>query len=105
MTAGNQSLHVLWTDGLASGDDDECGSFDQSRVVVATPDHLGAPTSVAFAPNGDLITYYPEFPALVIRTMGFARTVRLPGDIGYDSGRAMFHEQTGVGAACASWPR
>lgn len=33
---------------------------------------------------------------------GTPRTLELPGDIGYDAGRAVFHKQTGAGIACAS---
>lgn len=101
VAAGNQTVQVISTASLATPDDDECGTFDRARVTIDN-DYLGAPTSVAYTPAGDLVTYYPEFPALVIRTDGVPRTVRLPGDLGYDSGRALFHQQAGVGVACAS---
>jgi hypothetical protein len=70
-------------------------------------DDLGAPTSIAFSNNAsnDLVTYYPEVPAIVVRAnsgAGTKRIVKLPGDLGYDSGRNVFHQQTKSGLACAS---
>ena len=64
---------------------------------------LGAPTSVAFAPSGNLLVYYPELPALaIVDTTGNVKTVTLPGEFGYDAGRALFHQQSPSGLACAS---
>jgi hypothetical protein len=101
VAAGAQTVQVIPTTLLVMPDDNECGTIDHSAVAVHN-DSLGTPTSIAYTPDGDLVTYYPEMPALVIRTAGVARTVRLTGDIGYDAGRAMFHQQAGVGIACAS---
>ena len=64
---------------------------------------LGTPTSVAFAPNGNLLVYYPEFPALaIVDKTGNINTVTLPGEFGYDAGRALFHRESPSGLACAS---
>jgi hypothetical protein len=82
-------------DGSGSGSG-SCGGDDQDD------DMLGAPTSVQFTPAGDLLAFYPELPAVVIHSGAKATTIRLPGEIGYDSGRQMFHTQTSVGLACAS---
>ncbi|MEO8842641.1 MAG: cytochrome c [Kofleriaceae bacterium] len=65
-------------------------------------DNFGAPTSVAFTGTNDLLAYYPELPGLVVTHAGVERTITLPGELGYDSGRNMFHEQTTAGLACAS---
>ena len=65
-------------------------------------DNFGAPTSVAFTSNNDLIAFYPELPGLVVTHAGTPRTITLPGELGYDAGRNMFHEQTTAGLACAS---
>ena len=65
-------------------------------------DNFGAPTSVAYNATGDLLAYYPELPGLVVTKAGVRHTIALPGELGYDSGRNMFHEQTTAGLACAS---
>src|SRR5262249_30856189 len=65
-------------------------------------DQLGAPTSVAYA-GSDLVVFYPEYPAIVVhQANGNAHTIALPGELGYDAGRSMFHTQTQSGLACAS---
>ena len=69
---------------------------------MSSSDDFGSPTSVAFNGNNDLIAFYPELPALVVTHAGAKRTVTLPGELGYDSGRNMFHEETPAGLACAS---
>ena len=66
-------------------------------------DTLGAPTSVAFTPSDQVVIYYPELPGLAIHgNDGTTQIITLPGDIGYDAGRALFHTQTPSGLACAS---
>jgi hypothetical protein len=69
---------------------------------MSSSDNFGAPTSVAFTGNSDLIAFYPELPGLVVTHNGTKRTITLPGELGYDSGRNMFHEETPAGLACAS---
>lgn len=68
---------------------------------------LGAPTSIAFTPDRMLLTYYPEVPAITMLGAPFnstsARdTIQLPGGLGYDAGRELFHTQTSARIACAS---
>jgi DNA-binding beta-propeller fold protein YncE len=65
---------------------------------------LGPPTSVAFAPNGDLVIFYPEANALIVRTQAgpLAHKIALPGSRANDAGRNVFHAQTRIGLACAS---
>ncbi|MBS1120031.1 MAG: cytochrome peroxidase [Deltaproteobacteria bacterium] len=65
---------------------------------------LGTPTSVAFTPSGDLVIFYPEAPALIVRTAGGPESHRidLTGGHGLDAGRNVFHAQTRIGLACAS---
>jgi len=68
-------------------------------------DDLGAPTSLAYRPNNNLLIYYPELPAVVEVAAGDhsnRRVITLPGELGYDSGRGLFHRQTQSGLACAS---
>jgi hypothetical protein len=66
-------------------------------------DGLGAPTSVAYTPNGDLLIYYPELPGIAVHgASGATNIITLPGDVGYDAGRTLFHMQTPSGLACAS---
>ncbi|HUS27514.1 MAG TPA: c-type cytochrome [Kofleriaceae bacterium] len=107
VTAGPQRVAVVSASALDSHDDDECGDDQDDNVSARLlGDDLGTPTSVAYAPDGTLAIYYPELPALVIHTSpasaDSARTIRLPGPLGYDSGRALFHRQTNAALACAS---
>ncbi len=104
VVAGNQTVHLAHASSLGMEDkDDDCGGDDPSDDAAPTiNDQLGAPTSVAFAPNGDLAIYYPELPALVVHSGDKARTIQLTGELGYDAGRGLFHAQTAVGLACAS---
>ncbi|MEP6862817.1 MAG: cytochrome-c peroxidase [Deltaproteobacteria bacterium] len=95
--AGGKMITTAFASSLAADSEQGCKSNGQG-----SGDDLGAPTSVAFDGNGDLIAYYPELPALVVTQNGAKRTITLPGDLGYDSGRNMFHEQTPSGLACAS---
>lgn len=107
VTAGNKQVHVFSSSNLGTPDDDQCGggmgggSGDGGGDDVID-DQLGAPTSAQFTPSGDLVIYYPELPALSIHHGQQVKTITLPGDFGYDAGRALFHTQTQVGLACAS---
>ncbi|HEX5064367.1 MAG TPA: hypothetical protein VFV99_33560 [Kofleriaceae bacterium] len=102
-SAGSKSVQVVPMSAMGEHDDDQCGDSDESRVMRYNDD-LGAPTSVAYRANGELVVFYPEYPALVIHgtNMTSDRTVTLPGTIGYDAGRALFHTQTAASIACAS---
>ncbi len=78
-------------------DDDDDNDDDQGE-------DLGAPTSVAFAPGGDVVIFYPEKPALVVRSADGAtkRLIPLTGEASHDGGRGIFHGQTRLQLACAS---
>jgi len=80
-------------DGRCDDDDDD---GDSQR--------LGPPTSVAWTPSGDLVIFYPEAPAIIVRAAGGAVTQRitLTGGARNDPGRNVFHAQTRIGLACAS---
>jgi hypothetical protein len=95
--AGGKTITTAFASSLVADSQQGCQQNGQG-----SGDDLGAPTSVAFDGIGDLIAYYPEVPALVVTQNGAKRTITLPGDLGYDSGRNMFHEQTPSGLACAS---
>lgn len=94
--------------GVGSGGDPGCCKDDDANGECDDDDddheRLGTPTSVAFAPNGDLVIFYPEAPALIVRTAGgpISRRIQLPGSAGNDAGRNVFHGQTRIGLACAS---
>ncbi len=112
--AGNRQVVVTDTFALGRPDQGECPppspeeprppDDDDDDKDDQGDDGHGAPTSVAFRPNGDLLVFYPEQSALEIRSatgVGSA-FVTLPGARGYDAGRAVFHAQTAIGVACAS---
>ncbi|MDQ3335229.1 MAG: c-type cytochrome [Myxococcota bacterium] len=97
--AGSRLVHEVPMSSLSRPDreeDDDCGSRPEELRPVGFD--LGAPTSIAYAPNDALVIYYPESPALVVGT----EIIKLTGEVGYDSGRAMFHAATVSGLACAS---
>jgi mono/diheme cytochrome c family protein len=101
--AGNHTVHQFRTTTLAMEDQDTgCGGGGGGDDVgIPIDDQLGAPTAIAYAGN-KLVIYYPELPAVVVHDGNSAKTATLPGGLGYDSGRNMFHTQTRVGLACAS---
>jgi hypothetical protein len=104
VSAGRKAVHVVPTAAMGQHDDDNCGDTDQS-IVRVLDDQLGSPTSVAYRSNGELVVFYPELPALVVHAVDASaapRTITLPGPVGYDAGRALFHTQTAAGLACAS---
>jgi len=101
--AGTQSVRVVNTSALATPDENTggCGGGGHD-AGPPIDDELGAPTAIAYTPDDTLLVYYPEVPALAIHRGGTSRTIQLPGELGYDSGRQMFHQQTGSGLSCAS---
>ena len=88
-TAGTKQVTLASISALSTADDDHCGD-NNSDMGTMMDDQLGAPTSVAFDPSGNLWVYYPELPALVEHG-ATTRTITLPGPFGYDSGRNFFH--------------
>ncbi|HEU0035529.1 MAG TPA: cytochrome c [Kofleriaceae bacterium] len=121
VVAGSKSVKVVPSSALALPDEDKCepppppcddpnapttpdGRGDCDDDDDDDEDRLGAPTSVAFTPTGDLVIFYPEAPALVVRAAAgpLATRIDLTGDRGIDAGRAVFHTQTRIGLACAS---
>lgn len=94
---------------LANHDNDGCGGGDMGggggggEDDVTIDNSMGAPTSIAFRPNGQLVIFYPEAPAIVIQQGAkMVAHYPLPGDFGYDAGRNLFHTATAVGISCAS---
>ncbi len=83
-------------DGRCDDEDDEDTGHDNDR--------LGPPTSLGFTPSGDLVIFYPEAPALIVRTGAGAvsRRIDLPGAAHNDPGRNVFHKQTPLKISCAS---
>jgi mono/diheme cytochrome c family protein len=90
-------------DGGDEGDGDGEDGGDEMDIVASIDDELGMPTSIAYLPDSSLAVFYPEVPAIVVHSANAApRTISLPGGIGYDAGRGLFHLATGSGLACAS---
>ena len=114
--AGAKEVQLASATALDGSDEPPCGDVIVPDEAAAQPptnpgggqgvsldDQLGAPTSVAFDPAGDLLVYYPEYPGIVVHTpLGTTTTIQLPGGLGYDAGREMFHTETPVSLACAS---
>jgi mono/diheme cytochrome c family protein len=87
---------------LDEPDEDECEGV--GMPLEHTLDSLyGPPTSVAFGPGGIMfVSFYPDAAVVSIEANGYVRKVQLPGQLGHDPGRDLFHSVTGVGIACAS---
>lgn len=105
--AGNGQVQISDANAVQrSHDGDGCGGDDGGggdTTPMVIDNQMGAPTSVAFRPNGNLVIFYPEAPAIVVQNgQQMVAHYQLNGDFGYDSGRALFHTQTQVGIACAS---
>jgi len=109
-TAGDNMVRTVSSGTLGGRDMDMCSGGGRGFPGGPSPepqpgqdDGLGAPTSIAFAPSNDLVIFYPEVPALVVRpAAGGSRRIGLPGEVGYDAGRELFHTQTSIALACAS---
>jgi hypothetical protein len=100
--AGSHFVHTMTIDALAFGDQQQPCPVPIDRAP-AEFDDLGAPTAIAYGPDSGLVVFYPEVPALVVHSITLApRTIMLPGGVGYDAGRELFHTPTAVGLACAS---
>jgi len=104
ISAGSHLVTVASPAALALLDRDGCppGSSVSNVTFEAG---LGAPSSVAFASDAAILVYYPEVPALVVHAplpSAAMATITLPGGLGYDAGRGLFHTQTVLGIACAS---
>lgn len=95
-TMGGECCPDKDRDGRCDDGDDDDDDGDSQR--------LGPPTSLGWTPSGDLLAYYPEAPALIVRIAGGAMTRRidLPGAPHNDAGRNVFHRQTTLKIACAS---
>ena len=64
VTAGNGQVQQVPMTTLSEHDDDGCK--DSSLQTPLIGDDLGQPTSVAYTPDGALVVYYPELPAIVV---------------------------------------
>jgi mono/diheme cytochrome c family protein len=120
LTAGNRNVRVQQTSfALSSRDMNDCRppdfpddpdnddmDDDTDEDSDEDVDEGGTPTALAFAPNGDLLVYYPEKPMLEVHRGGqqtlTPEQIALPGVPGVDAGRSVFHKQTNIGLACAS---
>lgn len=101
--AGSGIVQTVPVSALSDPDDGGCKVIPDIGPLGPIGDDLGLPTSVAYAPDGSMLVYYPELPALAVHgTQSKTITYTLPGSFGYDSGRALFHTQTVIGIACAS---
>jgi mono/diheme cytochrome c family protein/DNA-binding beta-propeller fold protein YncE len=101
------TISVISNGALGKPDDQPCPTIpsDGEIIIQSVFDSLGAPTSIGWTQADELVTFFPEFPGLMIRSgaaLQQSRFVELPGELGYDSGRALFHKQTSSGMSCAS---
>ncbi|MGE0872779.1 MAG: cytochrome-c peroxidase [Kofleriaceae bacterium] len=98
--AGTETVTLVQSSALQSRDDDNCGTSATARAAWASS--LGQPTAVAFTPSGRLLAFYPDKPALAVLGDPDSHVIDLTGEPNHDEGRALFHQQTASGLACAS---
>ncbi len=102
--AGFRTVRVVNIESMSEVPGDDCGFGDGTdRELFGDPsDAIGAPTSVGFVNDDDLIILHDN--AIVFSNIdGFQREViELGGEMNLDRGRRRFHEPTFVGLACAS---
>ncbi len=95
----------LGSNGCCKDDNNDGRCDDDGGGDGNDEKRLGTPTSVAFTPSGDLLIWYPEASAIIVRASGgpaITRRIQLPGKVAFDPGRSVFHTQTVIGLACAS---
>ncbi len=100
---GDQSVRVV-SASILDGDKDPCQEPPPTEDNVLFQS-MGMPSSVAFTPAGDLLVYYPDQRYIaafhVPASLSAQWTTRLPGRNNNDQGRAVFHQMTAAGLACA----
>jgi DNA-binding beta-propeller fold protein YncE/mono/diheme cytochrome c family protein len=107
LLAGQKTVTIVDTSfAMGRPDEDRCGEKDDDDDDDDDDqgEDLGTPTSTAFTKNGDVLVFYPEKAALIVRVAANStkRLIQLTGGRANDSGRAVFHTQTAIGLACAS---
>lgn len=80
----------------------DTGGCNLTQTSALRGVQVGAPTAVAWRPDGALLTFYPEAGGLAIHDGGVSRGITLADRQASDAGRRLFHEATNVGLACAS---
>jgi hypothetical protein len=99
--AGEQAVFVIAKSSTTQPDQGQCGgSIGGSSRIGGF--QVGAPSSVAYRPNGDLLIYYPEADGISVVNATSPRGISLGGRPGSDAGRTLFHSQGLAGMACAS---
>jgi DNA-binding beta-propeller fold protein YncE len=99
VSAGSNNVFLMSASSTMTPDQSDCGS------APATPMpgfQNGAPTAVAYRPNGALLTFYSEAGGITIQDGGVPRGITLADRPESDMGRTLFHTTTTVGLACAS---
>jgi len=99
VSAGQEAVLFVSKASMMTPDKGECGGVNATRFVGF---QVGAPSSVAYRPNGALLIYYPEADGITILDGGPQRGISLGGRPGNDAGRSLFHRETNSGLACAS---
>ena len=98
LTAGDKQVTLVPTSRLTLPDEeDDC--TDRGNDLHRIQHDWGLPSSVAYAPRGDLLVFYPDYDVLVVNS---SHVIKLSGDVSTSSAREIFHAQTSVGMACAS---
>lgn len=103
--AGTRNVRVMETDSL-SREVDPCGFDPGDLDLFPGNDEVGLPTGLAFTPfSSELIVQYDNayvvYRSPTTDPSSFYQ-IRLPGPDRNDRGRAIFHQATFSGLACAS---
>jgi hypothetical protein len=101
VSAGQESVFVVSASATTQPDRGSCMTSTVAAERLMS-DQVGAPSSVAYRPNGTLLIYYPDADGIAIVDGMIPRGLSLGGRPNTDAGRALFHRQTSSSLSCAS---
>jgi cytochrome c553 len=99
VTAGQSQIVIVAASQTTSPDPGGCGGMSGAQFIGFAD---GAPTSVAYRPDGTLLAFYPENDNIIVYGTAQTHAIALGGTPATDPGRRLFHEATPIGLACAS---
>jgi hypothetical protein len=99
VAAGQSEVLIVVPSQTTGTDMGGCGGMPGASILGFAD---GAPTSVAYRPDGTLLAFYPENDNIIVTGTGQTHAISLGGTPATDAGRRLFHEATPIGLACAS---
>ena len=97
-SAGSEAVMIVPRSSMGP----DMGGCSHTTTTPLISPEIGAPTAVAYRPNGALLVFYPESDGITILDDRAPRGISLGDRPRIDAGRSMFHRATLSGLACAS---